>query len=101
MRIRKMIVTRSAKRRVVRDGYPAAEVTADGIAYPSIRADKLGVNVALKIQSADRLYRPVGCIAYRILEAHERFPYVVGKLCWSKSITSDGRINWEIPDSQL
>jgi hypothetical protein len=83
------------------NGNPAAGVMADGIAYPSIRADKFGVNVALKTESADRLYGPVGCVAYRILEAHERFPYTVGKLCWSKSITPDGQINWEIPKSQL
>ena len=43
----------------------------------------------------------IGCIAlrlvfvYRVAEAQEKFPYTVGKLCWSKSIEADGRIEWE------
>lgn len=74
-------------------------VTSDGIVYPSIRADKLGVNVALRTESADRLYRAANCVVYRVVEAHEKYPYTVGKLCWSKSIEADGRIKWEIPEA--
>ena len=77
-----------------------ARVQPDGIVYPSIRADKFGVNVALKTESTDRLYHPVSCVVYRVVEAHERFPFTVGKLCWSKSISADGRIEWEIPEAK-
>lgn len=82
------------------DGNLVEGITADGIVYPSIRADKFGVNVALKTESADRLYHPVSCVVYRVVEAQERFPFTVGKLCWSKSIETDGRIEWEIPDAE-
>lgn len=49
----------------------------------------------------------IGCIAlrlvfvYRVAEAQEKFPYTVGKLCWSKSIEADGRIEWEIPEGTM
>lgn len=72
-------------------------VTLDGIAYPSIRCDLLGANVALKTDSADRLYRPVSCVAYRVEEANPKYPYTVGKLCWSNVIHDDGSIEWEMP----
>lgn len=82
---------------VTEEGVPVPDVTVDGIAYPSIRCDLLGANVALKTDSADKLYRPVSCVAYRIEEANPKYLYTVGKLCWSNSIHDDGSIEWEIP----
>lgn len=76
-------------------GVSVPGVALDGIAYPSIRCDMLGANVALKTDSADKLYRPVSCIVYRVEEANPKYPYTVGKLCWSKSIDEDGKIEWE------
>jgi hypothetical protein len=84
---------------VTEEGVSVPGVTLDGIAYPSSRCDMLGANVALKTDSADRLYGPVGCIVYRVEEANPKYPYNVGKLCWSKSIDDDGKIEWEIPEA--
>jgi len=84
---------------VTEEGVPVPEVSLDGIAYPSIRCDMLGANVALKTESADKLYKPVSCIVHRVTEAHPKYPYAVGKLCWSTSIDNDGNIEWEIPQS--
>ena len=81
------------------DGNLVQGVTADGIVYPSIRADKFGVNVALKTESADRLYRPVSCIVYKVIAAHDKFPFTVGELCRSKSIQAGGVIVWDVPES--
>jgi len=61
----------------------------------------LGANVALKTDSADKLYKPASCIAYRVKEANPKYPYTMGKLCWSKSIDDNGKIEWEITVNTL
>jgi len=86
---------------VTEEGVPVPEVSLDGIAYPSIRCDMLGANVALKTDSADKPYKPVNCVVYRVEQAHPKYPYTVGKLCWSKSIDDDGNIAWEVPEGKL
>lgn len=76
------------------DGSPAVGAIIDGFAYPSIAADNVGANVALKTESADRLYRPVSCTLYRVEEKKDDTHYTVGKLKWSTSIEADGTVNW-------
>lgn len=85
---------------VTDEGVNVPGFQVDGIAYPSIRCDMLGANIALKTESADKLYKAVSCLVYRVEEAHPKYPYTVGKLCWSKSIDNDGNIEWEIPDQK-
>jgi hypothetical protein len=85
---------------VTDEGVNVPGFQVDGIAYPSIRCDMLGANVALKTDSADKLYKAVSCLVYRVEEAHPKYPYTVGKLCSSKSIDKDGNIEWEIPDQK-
>jgi len=79
------------------DGSVVSDVKIDGIAYPSIAANKFGANVALTTESADRLYRPVSCEVNRVEKAHDRLHYTLGTLCWSESIQADGTIKWHIP----
>ncbi len=84
---------------VTDEGVKVSGFPIDGIAYPSIRCDMLGANVALKTHSANELYRAVSCVVYRVEEAHPKYPYTVGKHCWSSSIDTGGNIEWEIPQS--
>lgn len=76
------------------DGSPAVGIKVDGFAYPSIASDNLGANVALRTDSADRLYKPVAVIVYRVEEKRDDTHYTVDKLNWSTSIEEDGTINW-------
>ena len=82
---------------VTEEGKTVNGAALDGIAYPSIRCDLLGANVALETNAADKLYRPVSCVVYRVEEANPKYPYTVSKLGWSKSIDDKGKIEWEIP----
>ena len=75
-------------------GMPVPGIKIDGLSYPSIASDKFGANVALRIEAADRLYRPVGCILYRVEKRENSTHYTVGELMRSKSIEPDGTINW-------
>jgi hypothetical protein len=77
------------------DGSTAVGITVDGFAYPSIASNNLGANVALKTESADRLYRPVACTLYCVEGKQDDTHYTIGKLMWSTSIEEDGTINWE------
>lgn len=81
---------------VTDEGDVVRGVAIDGIAYPSIRCDMLGANVALKTDSADKLYLPTSCMTYRVEKANPKYPYTVGTLCWSSSI-QNGKIDWHIP----
>jgi len=86
------------------DGSPANDVTIDGFAYPSIKSNNLGANVALKTESSDDLFRPVACTLYRVEDFEEdELHYTIGKLMWSSSIEEDGTINWarEEPEMNL
>lgn len=67
----------------------------DGIAYPSVRSDLRNVNIALLPRAVDRIYRPIGCEAGRIVGYSEN-----GNPTWesgvSKSIARGGRIEWDL-----
>jgi hypothetical protein len=76
------------------DGSPAVGITVDGFAYPSIASNNLGANVALRTESADRLYRPVAATVYRVEEKRDDTHYTLVRLKWSTSIEADGTINW-------
>ena len=76
------------------DGSRAEGIIVDGFAYPSIASNNLGANVALRTDSADRLYKPVAATVYRVEEKRDETHYTVGKLKWSTSIEEDGTINW-------
>jgi hypothetical protein len=80
------------------DGTPAPKQEVHGLAYPSIRADKLGANVAFTTTAADRLYKPVCTTLCRVEAKADDTHYTVGILKQSKSIAADGTIEWEIPD---
>jgi hypothetical protein len=67
----------------------------DGLCYPSIAADSKGVNVALKTEAADRLYKPISCKVCRVEEVKDIAYYVLGELISSESVAGDGTINWK------
>ena len=77
------------------DGTAAPSREIDGLAYPSIRTDKLGVNLALKTTVADILYKPESCVVYRVTEKRDKNHYEVGTLLQSTSIAFDGTITWD------
>jgi hypothetical protein len=79
------------------DGTPAPKQDVHGLAYPSIRADKLGANVAFTTTAADKLYKPVFVTLCRVEAKADDTHYTVGILKQSKSIAEDGTIEWEIP----
>lgn len=73
-----------------------SNITVDGLSYPSIASEKLGVNTAIRTESAESLYRPVRCIVYRVQEHGSRAHYRVGELMKSRSIEPDGTIDWVV-----
>ncbi len=68
-----------------------------GLAYPSMRADKLGANVAFTTTAADRLYKGVCATLVRVEDKRDDTHYTVGILKQSKSIAADGTIEWVVP----
>ena len=70
-------------------------INIDGLSYPSIAAESKGVNVALKTEAADRLYKPVSCKVCRVEEVKDSTHYVLGGFTSSESIAEDGTINWQ------
>jgi hypothetical protein len=80
-----------------KDGSPAPRQEVHGLAYPSIRADKLGANVAFTTAAADKLYKAVCATLVRVEEKRNETHYTVGILKQSKSIATDGEIEWVVP----
>lgn len=80
-----------------KDGTPAPKQEVHGLAYPSIRADKFGANVAFTTNAADKLYRPVCATLVRVEEKIDETHYTVGILKQSNSIAQDGTIEWIVP----
>ncbi|HYR77985.1 MAG TPA: RES domain-containing protein [Pyrinomonadaceae bacterium] len=80
-----------------KDGTPAPKPDVHGLAYPSIRADKLGANVAFTTSAADKLYQPVCATLVRVENKVDDTHYTVGILKQSKSIAKDGTIEWMVP----
>jgi hypothetical protein len=56
------------------DGTPAPKQEVHGLAHPSIRADKLGANVAFTTTAADKLYKPVFATLCRVEEKADDSP---------------------------
>lgn len=79
------------------DGSPAPKQEVHGLAYPSIRADKLGANVAFTRTAADNLYTAVCTTLVRVEDKRDDTHYTVGILKQSKSIAADGTIEWAVP----
>jgi hypothetical protein len=67
----------------------------DGICYPSVSSNSMGVNIAFKTEAVDRLYRPVECSVIRVLEIVGNPGYLVQETHRAKSIAQDWEINWE------
>lgn len=80
-----------------KDGTPAPKQEIHGLAYPSIRADKLGANVAFTTSAADKLYKPVCATLVRVDNKTNDNHYTVGILKQSKVIADDGTIEWSVP----
>lgn len=78
------------------NGRWVSDIEIDGLSYPSIAAENLGANTAIRKESADRLYRPARCTAYRVQERSSDTHYQVGELMKSSSIETDGTINWVV-----
>ena len=76
------------------DGMPVPSIKIDGLSYPSIASEKLGANFALRIEAADRLYKPVACTVYRVEKRKTATSYTVGTLMKSESIQPNGTIDW-------
>lgn len=77
------------------DGKLVPGVSLDGLSYPSIAAESKGVNVALKTDAADRLYKAVSCRVSRVERVINAARYELAELISSESIADDGTINWE------
>ncbi len=79
---------------VTEQGIPVNDAVIDGISYPSIAGDKLGVNTAFKTEAVDRLYKPVSCIVYEVKEKKSEVNYIIDRINYSVSIDTDGTIHW-------
>ena len=77
------------------DRRAVTSIRIDGLAYPSIASDRLGVNIALRTQAADSLCRPAACTVYRVQELSGNH-YVLGELMKSEFIEHGGTIGWQI-----
>ncbi len=78
------------------DGEWVRDIKIDGLSYPSIASEKLGVNSAILREAADRLYRPAACTVYRVQKRESSIHYGLGELMRSESIDVDGTINWVV-----
>jgi hypothetical protein len=66
----------------------------DGLSYPSIAAQYMGANIGLRCEAADQLYKPVSCKVCIIEQVKDIAHYDMGEIQTSKSIETDGTINW-------
>ena len=69
-------------------------ITVDGISYPSIAGDSMGVNIALTTKAVDKLYRPAECWKYKVTDKVGKNKYQVSRVCTAKSIDANGFIFW-------
>jgi hypothetical protein len=70
------------------------EGKGDGVVYASIATVQSGVNVALRPNSLDRLYKPLNCFEIEVEERIEEYRYKAKVLRRSERITPDGCIVW-------
>lgn len=66
----------------------------DGVVYASIATEQSGVNVALRPESLNRLYKPLNCLEIEVEMRVQEYRYQVRVVRKSERITVDGCINW-------